>query len=122
MTPEPLSAAREPVGFAAGGAALHVNDLPVSECQHLEAFVADTIDTDELGRGDDLVVTNLPELGLNLEPHFTALPDLQLQCLAGTIGAVTHRRVLPPQVTVRDAAPLRILLRTGLRTARRHPD
>jgi hypothetical protein len=48
-------AACKALGFAAGGAALHVDDLSVAECHDLEALVPSSIRSEPLGRADDLV-------------------------------------------------------------------
>jgi len=97
--------AREALGFAAGGAALHVDDLPVAECQDLESLIALSIGSEPLGRADDLVVADLGELGLNLDAALAALLDLELQDLTGLVGAASGRRSLPPEMAVRNAAP-----------------
>ena len=99
-------AAREARGFATGGAALHVDDLPVAECQDLEALVASAISSEPLGRADDFVGADLGELRLNLDPPFAPFLDLELQDLTGLVGTVSGRRSLPPEMAVRDAAPL----------------
>jgi len=101
-----LVPACEAFGFAAGGAALHVDDLPVAECEDLEALMASSIRSEPLGRADDLVVADPGELGLNLDPALAALLDLELQDLTGLVHAVTSGSVLPPEVPVRNATPL----------------
>ena len=53
-----LAAAREELGFAAGGAALHVDDLPVAQGWDLKALVASPVRSEPLGRADDLVVAD----------------------------------------------------------------
>jgi hypothetical protein len=98
-------AACEALGFAAGGAALHVDDLPVAECEDLKALLASSIRSEPLRRADDLVVTDLDELGLNLGPSIAALLDLELQDLTGLVWTVSARRPFPPQMTVRNAPP-----------------
>jgi hypothetical protein len=104
-----LVAACEALGFAAGGAALHVDDLPVAECQDLEALVASSIRFQPLGRADDLVGADLGELRLNLDPALAPLLDLERQDLTGLLGAVSGGRSLPPEMAVRDATPLVLL-------------
>jgi hypothetical protein len=99
-------AACEALGFAAGGAALHVDDLPVAECQDLETLLASSIGSEPLGRADDLVGADLSEPGLNLDASLAALLDLELQDLTGLVGAASGRRLLPPEVAMRNAAPL----------------
>ena len=101
-----LVSACEALGFATGGAALHVDDLPVAECQDLETLVASSVRSEPLGRADDLVVANLGELGLNLDAALAPLLDLEAQDLTGLVGAASGGRSFPPEVTVRNAAPL----------------
>lgn len=101
-----LVTACEAFGFAAGGAALHVDDLSVAECQDLEALVPSSIRSEPLGRADDLVGADLGELRLNLDPALAPLLDLEPQDLTGLIGAVSGGRSLPPEVAVRNATPL----------------
>ena len=100
-----LLASREAFGFAAGGAALHVDDLAVAEREDLEAFVAPAIGSKPLRRADDLVA-DLGELRLHGDPSLAPLVDLKVQDLTGLIGTVSNRCALPPQMAVRDAAPL----------------
>jgi len=94
-------AACEPLGFAAGGAALHVDDLPVAEREDLEALVPSSIRSQPPGPADDPVVVDLGELGPDLDARFAVLLDLELQDLTGPVGAVTGGSALPPQVPVR---------------------
>ena len=89
----PLAAAGEALGFAAGGAALHVDDLAVPQCQHLVALLAATVG----------------ELRLDLDPAAASLFDLEGQDLTGLVRAVSDGRLFPPQMAVRDAAPLCVL-------------
>src|SRR5260370_36956562 len=46
---------------------------------------------------------------LHLDPAAAALLDLEGQDLTGLVRAVSDGRLFPPQVAVRDAAPLRML-------------
>jgi len=101
-----LVAACEALGFTAGGAALHVDDLPVAECQDLESLVALSVGSEPLGRADDLVVADLDELGLNLDAALATLLDLELQDLTGLVGAASGGRSLPPEVAMRHTTPL----------------
>ena len=84
---------------------MHVGDLVVADREDLEAFVASSVGREPLGRGDDLVAY-LHELGLNFDAPLSAFCDLELQDLTGHVGAVSGRCVLPPEMAVRDAAPL----------------
>lgn len=100
--------AGEAFGLTAGAAALHVDDLPVAQGQHLIALDSRAAGLPPLRRSDDLVA-DLRELGLHLDPPVAALLDLKLENLTGLVGTVSDRRRLPPQMAVRDAAPLRVL-------------
>ena len=84
---------------------MNVHDLADADRKHLEAFLATAIGSLPLGRADDLVA-ELRELGLNHDPLPAALCDLGLQDLTGLLGTMSSRRALPPEVAVRDAAPL----------------
>jgi len=86
---------------------LHVDDFVVADREDLEAFVATSVGGEPLGRADDLV-SELGELGLDFDAPL-ALGDLELQDLTGLVGAVSGRGALPPEVAVRDAAPLVLL-------------
>lgn len=100
---------RKTLGLTAGVAAPHVNDLSVAHGQHLIPLDSTAAASDEpLRRADDLVA-DLRELGLHLDPLLASLLDLELENLTGLIGAVSGRCAFPPQMTVRDTAPLRIL-------------
>ena len=79
-------AACEPLGFAAGGAALHVDDLPVAEREDLEALVPSSIRSQPPGPADDPVVVDLGELGPDLDARFAVLLDLELQDLTASSG------------------------------------
>lgn len=97
--PESAPATREPLGFAAGGAALHVDDFVVTDGEDLEAFVATSVGSEPLGRADDLLA-HLRELGLNLDPSLTAFRDLESQDLTGLVRPMSSGCVLPPEVAV----------------------
>jgi hypothetical protein len=101
--------AGEPFGLPAGRAALHVDDLAVSESQHLEALLPPAALVHPLGRADDHVVANACEVGPDVESTVAALADLGGQDLTGLVWAVSGRCALPPQVAVRDAAPLALV-------------
>ena len=105
----------EALGFAAGGAALHVDDLPVAEREDLEALVPSSIRSKPLGRTDDLVVVDLGELGPDLDALFAALLDLELQDLKGLVGAVTRGSV----ASTTGARAKRRATRSRRRSARR---
>jgi hypothetical protein len=102
--------ARKTLGLTAGGTALHVNDLSVTHGQHLIPLDSTAASGDEPPRrADDLVVADASELGLYLDPPLALLLDLKLENRTGLIGAASRRRAFPPQMPVRDAAPLRVL-------------
>ena len=101
-----LASPGEPLGLAPRGAALHVHDLPVPDRQHLVALLPTPLGIEPLRRADD-AVADLLELRLNLEPPPTA--ELEPQDLAGLVRPVSGRRVLPPEVAVRDAPPLALV-------------
>lgn len=98
--------AREPLGLLAGRAALYVDDLAVPEREHLEALLARARVVDPLGRADDDVVADSGELGLDVDSSAAAFVDLEGQDLTGLVGAVSGGCAFPPEVAVRDAAPL----------------
>jgi hypothetical protein len=91
-----LAPAREALGFPAGRAALHVDDLAVAQGQDLVALVTDSVGARPLRRADDLVVANIRERGLHLDSLLAALLDLELENLTGPVGAVSCRCALPP--------------------------
>lgn len=94
-----LVAAREPLGFAAGGAALHVDDFVVADGEDLEAFVATSVGSEPLGRADDLVA-HLRELRLNIDAALSAFCDLESQDLTGLVGPMSGGCALPPKAAV----------------------
>jgi len=59
---------REAFGRAARHATFHVYDLAVANGQHLEALMAYTVGTRPLGGADELVVADLCDLGLDVDP------------------------------------------------------
>ena len=62
-----VAASREAFGLMTGRAALHVDDLAVTNGEHLEALVAVAISPEPRSRADDLLA-NLRELRLHLGP------------------------------------------------------
>jgi hypothetical protein len=90
------------------GAALHVGDLAVAEGDHLEALCMAPVSGNPAGCTDDLVLRDLHELRLHLDPLVAALVNLELQDLTGLVRPASRWCVLPPETTVRDAPPLRI--------------
>jgi hypothetical protein len=105
-------ATSEALGFPAGLTALHVNDLAVSDRQHLEPLDRPSVSPRQRCRADDLVADER-ELGLDLGRRSSALLSLKGENLTGLVGAASRRRLLPPEVTVRDAAPLGVLSEEG---------
>ena len=101
--------ARETVGLPAALAALHVDDLPVPDGEHLEALLAVPVRAEPLRRADDHVIADSGEFRLHLDPAVPALAYLEGQDLTGLVGAVSGGRMFPPQVAVRDATPLAFL-------------
>jgi hypothetical protein len=81
--------ARDALGGAQGAATLHVGDLSVAECDHLEALVPSAVGGEPLRRADDLVVSDLPELRLHLKAVLAAFLDLELQDRTGLVGAAS---------------------------------
>lgn len=67
------------------------------------------IRSEPLRRADDRVVADLAELRLNLDPALAPLLDLELQDLTGLIRAPSRRRSFPPEMPVRDPAPLGVV-------------
>ena len=105
-----LVRAREPFGLTAGGAALHVNDLSVTHGQHLKPLNSTAVAAgDEPVRRADDLVADLRELGLHLDLPLASFLDLKLENLTGLFGAVSGGRAFPPQMPVRNTAPLRFL-------------
>ena len=104
---------REPLGFAHCSAALHVDDLVVSEGDHLEAFLSPPVAAGPRRRADDRVGSELSELRLHLDAPIAALLDLELQDLTGLVGSASGRCLLPPEVSVRQAAPLGVVREQG---------
>ena len=99
----------EPLGLPAGRAALHVDDLAVSEREHLEALLPHSGLVHPSGGADDEVVGDSGELGLDVDSAVASFADLEGQDLTGLVGAVSGRRPFPPQVAVWDAAPLALV-------------
>ena len=60
------------------------------------------------GRPDELA-SDFGERRLEEEPARAVLPDLEVQDLTGLVGTASGRRVPPPQVSLRNTAPLRAL-------------
>ena len=94
------------LGLTAGVAALHVDDLSVTHGQHLIPLDSAAAAGDEPPRRADDLVADLRELGLHLDLPLASLLDLKLENLTGLVGAVSCRRAFPPQMPVRDTAPL----------------
>jgi hypothetical protein len=83
---------------------LHVDDLAVTNGEHLEALDAPAISSEPGSRTDDLIA-DLPELRLHLGPSLASLLNLESQDLTGLVGTASSGRAFPPQVTMRDPAP-----------------
>ena len=94
--------------MTAGGAVLHVDDLPVPHAQYLIPLDSRAIGNEPV-RGSDDLVADLRELWLHLDPSLAPLLDLKLENLTGLVGAVSGGCVFPPQMTARDTTPLRVL-------------
>jgi hypothetical protein len=99
----------EPLGLPTGCAALHVDDLAVSECEHLEALLARARLVHPSGGADDDVVAGSGELRLDVDSTVSSFADLEGQDLTGLVGAVSGRRAFPPKAAVWDAAPLALV-------------
>jgi hypothetical protein len=97
----------EPLSFTPGPAHLHVRNLSVADRQDVTTLRAIPAPV-EPRRGADELVTELNELGVQLEV-LPAMVDLPLQDRTGLIGAASGRCILPPQETTRDAAPFGVL-------------
>lgn len=99
------SVSREALGVPTRRAALHVDDLSATEGDHLVALVSSSFGIGPPGRADDLVIADLGELRLHLDPSRAPFLDLELQDLTGLVRAVSRGCVFPPQMAVGDAAP-----------------
>ena len=75
----------------------------------MEALVAASVGVEPGARADDLVLADLLELRLYFDAALTALLYLELQDLTGLVRAASGWRSFPPQVAVRDAAPLGVV-------------
>jgi len=103
-----LGVAREALGLAAGCEALHVGDLAAAHRQHLEPLLTSPVLAGPV-RGADDPVANLDEFRLDLGRASASFADLELENLTGLVRAASGRCALPPEVPVRDAAPLGVL-------------
>lgn len=103
------SSAREPLGLAAGRAALHVDDLAVTEREHLKALLPRAGLVHPQRGADDHVVADSGEFGLHVDSPGAAFVDLEGQDLTGLVGPVSGRRPLPPQMATGDAAPFALV-------------
>ena len=99
----------EAFGLTAGRASLHICDLAVAQCDHLEALLRSAVGCEPAGRADDDIVADLLELRLDGDPPVASLLDLESQDLTGLVGAASGWGALPPEMTVRHAAPLGVL-------------
>ena len=98
--------ARELLGFASSGAALHVHDLAAPEGDnHRIPFPALSVVTRQVRSSDDLVVTDPREREIVDCPAAAS----SLQDLTGLLRAASRGRVLPPEAAPRNAAPLSVL-------------
>src|SRR5258708_12983879 len=86
----------EPLGFAAGPAALHVNDLAVVNSKHLVALLLLTVGAEPAGRAYDLVLAHQGEIRLDVEPRSASFFDLQLQDLTCLLSPPPEQGALPP--------------------------
>jgi hypothetical protein len=98
----------EALGLSAGGETLKVDDLVIAEGDHLEALLPPTIRTQPVSRSDDRVLSDLSELGRDLDSVLAPLLNLEPQDLTGLVGAASGRGELPPQMAVRYPSPLRL--------------
>jgi hypothetical protein len=91
--------------FTLGGAFLHVPDLAVPEGDHhWVALRRHSVGTSPVRGGDDFVVIDLGKREVVDLPTAARLEDL-----TGLVWPASRRCALPPEVAVRDAAPLGIL-------------
>ena len=91
---------------------MHVDDRSLPHGQHLIPLDSGTTSLEPVGRADDLLA-DLRELGLHLDAPLASLLDLKLENLTGLVRAVSGWRAFPPQMSVRDTAPLRVLREEG---------
>src|SRR5258708_30484849 len=103
----------EPLGFAAGPAALHVNDLAVVNSKLLVALLLLTVGAEPAGRAYDLVLAHQGEIRLDVEPRSASFLDLERQDLTGLLWASSGGGALPPEMTMREPAPLRTVSEQG---------
>jgi hypothetical protein len=98
----------EPLRRTAGTAALHLDDPAVAERKHAVALLPASPLVQQDCRADDLVGAGPDEVGTRLEPTARSLADPRRQGRTGFIRAPSGRCVLPPQTTLRNAAPLHV--------------
>ena len=99
----------EPFRVPSCRAALHVDDLVAADGEYLVALLARPVLVHPLCRADDHVVADTGELGLDVDSTVAAFANLEGQDRTGLVGAASGGCAFPPQVAVRDAAPLALL-------------
>lgn len=102
------SSTRQSFGLPPRFEPLHIDDLAVTDRQHLEPLLA-TVGFGPGGGTDDLVVTDPDELRRNLGSSSPSLADLKCENLTGLVRAPSNGRVLPPEMTARNTTPLGVV-------------
>ncbi len=97
--------AGELLGFASRGALLHVSDLAVAERDHYWiALRRHSVGTRPVRGTDDVVFSDLSKREVVDLPTAARLQDL-----TGLVRSPSRGGVFPPEMAVRDAAPLSVL-------------
>ena len=107
-----LAGSSEAFGLSTACEALHVGDLAVADGEDLVSLLSPARRVQASG-GDDDVVADLPEFGLDVERLVAAFSALELQDLTGLVRTASGRCLFPPEVSVRDAPPLRVCVEQG---------
>jgi hypothetical protein len=79
----------------------------------LEALLPSAVAAGPLRRADDLVVTDSPELGLQIDAPLAPFLNLEPQDLTGLVGAASGGSALPPEMAAGDTAPFRVFGEQG---------
>ena len=101
--------AREAFGVLSRLAVLPVNDPAAADGHDVVALVLAPVFADPDEGTDHLVFADRRVVGLDQGRPSLVPRDPLLQGLTGLVGAVSGGRVLPPEVSARDPAPLCVI-------------